>query len=75
MFGRRAIAVWIIDGELLVDFVASAHNGIASEFWPSDLYSRPQVSRIALARKLLTAVWALLRDGDCFDECAFAERG
>jgi transposase len=34
-----------------------------------------QVAKIALARKLLTAVWALLRDGACFDECAFAERG
>lgn len=31
-----------------------------------------QVALIALARKLLTAVWALLRHGVCFDETAFA---
>jgi len=29
------------------------------------------VARIALARKLLTAVWALLRHGACFDESVF----
>jgi transposase len=32
-----------------------------------------QVALIALARKLLTAVWALLRHGLCFDETAFAQ--
>jgi transposase len=31
-----------------------------------------QVALIALARKLLTAVWALLRHGLCFDETSFA---
>ena len=31
-----------------------------------------QVALIALARKLLTAVWALLRHGICFDETIFA---
>lgn len=31
-----------------------------------------QVALIALARKLLTAVWALLRQGLCFDERSFA---
>jgi hypothetical protein len=31
-----------------------------------------QVALIALARKLLTAVWALLRHGVCFDESIFA---
>ncbi len=31
-----------------------------------------QVALIALARKLLTAVWALLRHGVCFDESVFA---
>lgn len=30
-----------------------------------------QVARIALARKLLTAVWALLRHGVCYDEDLF----
>ena len=31
-----------------------------------------QVAKIALARKLLTVVWALLRHGVCFDEELFA---
>ena len=30
------------------------------------------VARVALARKLLGAVYALLRDGVCFDEQVFA---
>jgi hypothetical protein len=30
-----------------------------------------QVARIALARKLLTVVWALLRHGVCYDEDSF----
>ena len=33
---------------------------------------RPQVARVALARKLLTCVWALLRHGVCFEEATFA---
>jgi transposase len=33
-----------------------------------------QVALIALARKLLTAVWALLRHGVCFDEAIFARQ-
>jgi len=32
----------------------------------------PHVARVALARKLLGAVFALLRDGVCFDESIFA---
>lgn len=35
---------------------------------------RPQVARVALARKLLTCVWALLRHGVSFDETVFATR-
>jgi transposase len=35
---------------------------------------RPQVARVALARKLLTCVWALLRHGVCFEESVFATR-
>jgi hypothetical protein len=31
-----------------------------------------QVAKIALARKLLTVVWALLHHGECFDEERFA---
>jgi len=34
-----------------------------------------QVALIALARKLLTAVWALLQHGVCFDESLFAHAG
>jgi hypothetical protein len=30
-----------------------------------------QVARIALARKMLTVVWALLHHGVCFDEALF----
>jgi hypothetical protein len=32
----------------------------------------PHVARVALARKLLGAAYALLRDGVCFDESIFA---
>lgn len=32
----------------------------------------PQVARVALARKLLGAVFAMLRDGECFNETIFA---
>jgi transposase len=32
----------------------------------------PHVARVALARKLLGAVYAMLRDGVCFDESIFA---
>ena len=32
----------------------------------------PHVARVALARKLLAAVFAMLRDGECFDETIFA---
>jgi len=35
---------------------------------------RPQVAKVALARKLLTCVWALLRHGVCFEEQVFAAR-
>jgi transposase len=35
---------------------------------------RPQVARVALARKLLTCVWALLRHGVSFEETVFATR-
>ena len=32
----------------------------------------PQVAKVALARKLLTAVWALLHHGVCYDDQVFA---
>jgi transposase len=46
----------------------------AARAWIARLRQRKpaQVAMIALARKLLTAVWALLRHGLCFDENRFA---
>ncbi len=46
----------------------------AARAWIARLKRRKpvQVAKIALARKLLTAVWALLRHGVCFDENSFA---
>jgi transposase len=32
----------------------------------------PQVAKVALARKLLCSVWALLRHGVCYDDQVFA---
>lgn len=42
--------------------------------WYTELRRRKpaQVARVAVARKLLCVVWALLRHGVCFDERAFA---
>jgi transposase len=47
----------------------------AARAWIARLKRRKpaQVALIALARKLLTAVWALLRHGVCFDESVFAQ--
>jgi transposase len=49
----------------------------AARAWITRLKQRkpPQVALIALARKLLTAVWALLRHGLCFEETVFAHVG
>lgn len=49
----------------------------AARAWITRLKRRKpvQVAKIALARKLLTAVWALLRHGLCFDENSFAHQG
>lgn len=46
----------------------------AAAAWYRRLKQRkpPQVAMIALARKLLIAIWALLRHGVCFDETVFA---
>jgi transposase len=61
---------WIM---LQVAQVAARHSP-AARAWMARLRKRkpPQVARIALARKLLTAVWALLRHGICFEENRFA---
>ncbi len=61
---------WIM---LQVAQVAARHSP-AARAWLSRLKQRkpPQVALIALARKLLMAVWALLRHGLCFEETRFA---
>lgn len=60
---------WIM---LQVAQVAARHSP-AARAWIARLRQRKpaQVAKIALARKLLTAVWALLRHGVCFDESVF----
>jgi transposase len=52
----------------------AARTSPAARAWYLRLKKRKpaQVALIALARKLLTAVWALLRHGVCFDETVFA---
>lgn len=61
---------WIM---LQVAQVAARHSP-AARAWIGRLRKKKpaQVAKIALARKLLTAVWALLRHGVCFDEAVFA---
>jgi transposase len=61
---------WIM---LQVAQVAARHSP-AARAWIARLRKRKpaQVAKIALARKLLTAVWALLRHGVCFEESSFA---
>lgn len=64
---------WIM---LQVAQVAARHSP-AARAWITRLSKKkpPQVAKIALARKLLTAVWSLLRHGVCFDEAAFTAGG
>jgi transposase len=64
---------WIM---LQVAQVAARHSPAAGD-WVKRLKLRkpPQVAMIALVRKLLTAVWALLRHGVCFEEKVFAALG
>jgi transposase len=61
---------WIL---LQVAQVAARYSPAARAWWIKLKQRKPaQVAKIALARKLLTAVWALLRHGVCFDESVFA---
>jgi len=61
---------WIM---LQVAQVACRHSPAAKAWYVRLKQRKPaQVALIALARKLLTAVWALLRHGVCFDESLFA---
>jgi transposase len=52
----------------------AARSSPAIRTWYAALRQRKptQVAKIALARKLLTVVWALLHHGVCFDEQTFA---
>ena len=57
---------WIM---LQVAQVAARYSPGARSYYEKLRERKPaQVARIALARKLLTVVWALLRHGVCFDE-------
>jgi transposase len=61
---------WIM---LQVAQVACRHSPAAKAWYGRLKQRKPaQVALIALARKLLTGVWALLRHGVCFDENVFA---
>jgi transposase len=63
---------WIM---LQVAQVACRHSPAARAWYQRLKQRKPaQVALIALARKLLTAVWALLRHGLCFDEASFAAK-
>ena len=64
---------WIL---LQVAQVAVRHSPAARAWYLRLKQRKPaQVALIALARKLLTAVWALLRHGVCFEETVFAGGG
>lgn len=61
---------WIM---LQVAQVAARHSEAASRYYQRLKRKKPgQVARVALARKLLTAVWALLKHGVCYDDQVFA---
>ena len=61
---------WIM---LQVAQVAARYSPAAKAYYVHLRKRKPaQVAKIALAHKLLTAVWSLLRHGVCFDESVFA---
>lgn len=61
---------WIM---LQVAQVAVRHSEAAMRFNERlKRKKRPQVAKVALARKLLVCVWALLRHGVCYDDQVFA---
>ena len=63
---------WIM---LQVAQVAARFSPGAGSYYAKLRQRKPaQVARIALARKLLTVVWALLRHGVCYDEESFLRR-
>jgi transposase len=61
---------WIM---LQVAQVAVQHSAAAAGYYQRlKRRKRPQVAKVALARKLLCAVWALLSYGVCYDHQVFA---
>jgi transposase len=61
---------WIM---LQVAQVAARHAPAAGTYYRRLRQKKPpQVAKVALARKLLTAVWALLRHGVCYEDQMFA---
>jgi len=61
---------WIM---LQVAQVAARYSPAACGYYQRLKRKKPaQVARVALARKLLIAVWALLRHGVCYDDQVFA---
>jgi len=55
----------------------AARTSPAARAWITRLKKRKpvQVAKVALARKLLVAIWSLLRHGVCFEEQIFARTG
>jgi transposase len=61
---------WIM---LQVAQVAARHSPAARDYQQRlRRKKRPQVAKVALARKLLCCVWALLQHGVCYDDTVFA---
>jgi transposase len=61
---------WIL---LQVAQVAARHSPAARAYYERlRRKKRPQVAKVALARKLLTVMWALLRHGVCYEDAVFA---
>jgi transposase len=61
---------WIM---LQVAQVAAQHSPAAARYYQRlKRNKRAQVAKVALARKLLCAAWALLRHGVCYDDQVFA---
>jgi transposase len=78
--GKRSYAGITRQGSNLLRWamVQAAHGATrsspAARAWYERLRrrKRPQIARVALARKLLTCIWALLRHGVCFEDSVFA---
>lgn len=61
---------WIL---LQVAQVAARHSPAARAYYQRlRVRKRPQVAKVALARKLLSCMWALLHHGVCYDDQVFA---